>query len=172
MDVIGLLRGQLHGAHGVLEATLGDITTEQAHRAPGGHTASIAANYVHAVIGEDFLSSLIDGSQPLITGAWGPRAGISEPAPAGGSWEEWGQRVQVSLPQARAYAQAVYDQTDGIIGSLAPADLDRPLDLSRLQFGMQTVGFLLSAILSTHPVMHAGEISAIKGIQGLKGYPF
>ena len=85
LDVTSLLRGQLQGAHGVLEDTVGETTTEQAHRAPGGHTASISANDVHVVIGENFLSSLIDGSQPLITGAWGRYAGISEPAPAGGS---------------------------------------------------------------------------------------
>jgi len=38
--------------------------------------------------------------------------------------------------------------------------------------GKQTVGFVLDNVLLGHAYCHCGEISALKGIQGKKGYPF
>ncbi|HUZ01038.1 MAG TPA: DinB family protein [Thermomicrobiaceae bacterium] len=172
MDVVSLLREQLRGAHDVLESTIGDTTAEQAHRAPGGTVLSIAANYAHTVCGEDAVAGLIDGSAPLFQSAWAGRTGVSELPPLDPPWTEWAARVTLDLAQARGYAHAVYARTDGIVAALSPEDLERPLDLSTLGFGMRTVGFLLSAVLQMHPFLHAGEISAIKGLQGLPGYPF
>jgi hypothetical protein len=170
MDAISLLRGQFTWAHDMLEATVGDPTSEQAHRDMGGHCATIAANYAHTIVGEDILGSLVDGSQPLVMGEWGPRTGMSESPPMDGNWEEWGKHVSVDLPQAREYAQAVYSKTANILSGLSPDDLDRPLDLSMLGMGEQNPGVLLG-ILVGHTLMHAGEVSANKGMQGMKGYP-
>ncbi|MGA7669742.1 MAG: DinB family protein [Nitrolancea sp.] len=171
MDAVDLLRGQLQSAHSTLEATVGDISSEDAHRDLGGHACPVAANYAHTVLGEDMLGSLADGSQPLAMGAWGARTGVSEIPPMDGQWEAWGKSVNVDLAQLREYAQAVYGKTMGILSSMSAEDLDRPVDLSMLGMGQQNVGVLLG-LLASHAAMHTGEISNSKGVQGLKGYPF
>ncbi len=171
MNAKDLLLGQLGSAHATLEATVGDISSEDAHRDLGGHAAPIAANYAHTVLGEDFLGSMADGSQPLAMGEWGGRTGVSEIPPMDGQWEAWGKHVNVDLAQLREYAQAVYGKTMGALSSMSAEDLDRPLDLSMLGMGEQSVGVLFG-VLATHASMHTGEISNTKGVQGLKGYPF
>jgi hypothetical protein len=47
-----------------------------------------------------------------------------------------------------------------------------PVDLSAMGMGKQTVGFVLDNALLGHAYCHCGEISAAKGIQGKKGYPY
>jgi len=44
------------------------------------------------------------------------------------------------------------------------------LDLSALGLGQQPVRFVLNALV-VNAAMHCGEVSCLKGIQGLKGYP-
>ena len=171
MNAKDLLLGQLESAHSTLEATVGDISSEDAHRDLGGHACPVAANYAHTLLGEDFLGSMADGSQPLVMGEWGGRTGVSEIPPMDGQWEAWGKRVNVDLDQLHEYAQAVYGKTTGMLSSMSDEDLDRPLDLSMLGMGEQTVGVLFG-ILATHASLHTGEISNTKGVQGLKGYPF
>jgi hypothetical protein len=52
---------------------------------------------------------------------------------------------------------------------MSDADLIREVD-SKL-WGTRPIGFLLQ-LMTTHLAFHAGEISTLKGIQGLKGQPF
>jgi hypothetical protein len=78
----------------------------------------------------------------------------------------------VDLPAFRAYAKAVYEATDAYLATLPDAALSREVDLSAMGMGKQTVGFVLDNALLGHAYCHCGEISAIKGVQGKKGYPF
>jgi hypothetical protein len=105
-------------------------------------------------------------------------------------WERDGWAARLGLPvmmgqetaQARAfqcdpqalqeYAQAVYASTEEYLNSLTPADLDAPADLTSVGMGtMPLATFLLTALLGNN-YAHTGEISTLKGMQGLRGYPF
>jgi hypothetical protein len=68
------------------------------------------------------------------------------------------------------YGKAVQESLDAYVASLQDDDLQKPFDLSMIGMGMQTVGMVLNLTL-LNVYCHAGEISAIKGLQGLKGYP-
>jgi len=114
-------------------------------------------------------------------GAWAGRTGVSDPPPGpGDDWatrfEAWCRRVRVDLPAFRAYAKAVYEATDAYLATLPAAlpdaELSREVDLSAMGMGKKTVGFVLDNALLGHAYCHCGEISAIKGVQGKKGYPF
>ena len=112
-----------------------------------------------------------------MAGPWAGKTGVSEPQPGPGDDYEarfaaWSRRVRVDLPAFRAYSKAVYEATDGYLASLADSELARELDLSGMGMGKQAVGFFLAAALIGHAYCHCGEISAIKGVQGKKGYPF
>jgi hypothetical protein len=173
MDAIALVRSQYKGAHDLLEATMADVTPEQAHWAPPGVANPLGPTYVHIVAGEDFLlNARARGGQPLAMGDFAGKMGVSEPPPAGQAFQEWSRRVTVDLEQARAYAQAVYKETDAWLASLAANDLDKEIDMSGFGMGQQPLHVLAAGIVLQHINNHLGEIACLKGLQGAKGYPF
>jgi hypothetical protein len=175
MDTIALLRGAFQGAHGVLEATMNDVTPEHAHWTPPGVANPLGATYAHTVLGEDaLLHGMVMGSAPLAATTWAGKTGLSElpPRPGTGDYGAWTRSVQIDLPALREFAKAVYAETDECLASLGQEGLEKPLDLSRFGLGQQTVGVFVSGLLLSHVNNHCGEISCLKGIQGAKGYPF
>jgi hypothetical protein len=176
--VVSHIRTQMKSAHWLLEQTISDVSDEMGRFAPPGKALPIGAAYVHYVTGEDWMThSLFQGAAPLMAGPWGGKTGVSEPPPdPGDDWaarfEAWTRRVRVDLPAFRAYAKAVYEATDAYLASLADAGLSREVDLSAMGMGVQTVGFVVNNAMLGHAYCHCGEISAAKGMQGRKGYPF
>jgi hypothetical protein len=173
MDTIAFIRQQLRQTREFLEGTLTDVDDKMLHAQSPGVCNTIGATYAHVVQGEDgFVNGLIRGQQPLFAGAWAGKTGMSEPPPDGPDWSAWSSRVRIDLPALRAYAKAVADGTDLYVASLTSADLDRVLDLSGFGLGEQTLGWVLGAAVLGHIQAHWGEISALKGMQGGKGFPF
>ena len=167
-----LLRQQFKQGHEFLEGTMQRVTSEMAHWPPPGKAQPLGANYAHVLISEDFLvNGLLKGAAPLLASTQAGKVGVSELPPQAPPWNEWAGRVQVDVEALRSYAQAVYEATDGYVASLSDEDLDRPLDLSAIGFGQQTLGFMLS-ILVFNVHTHTGEIACLKGLQGQQGYPF
>lgn len=154
--------------HGWLEATLQGVTPEQAHWKPAGKANPIAASYAHVVCGEDaIVNVMLKGGAPLMATSWAGKTGASEPPPPDDKWFDWGRRVKVDLNAMRKYAQAVYANTDAYLASVKESDFSKLMQGPTGQ--MPLLAFL--NILVTHPRDFTGEISAVKGLQGLKGYP-
>lgn len=171
MSTVSLIRGQLTTAHEWFEGTMAGVTQEHAHWQPAGIAPPIGSRYAHAVVAEDVMvNALIQGSPPLYAASWSGRTGISDP-----QFEadlEWSRNVEVNLDLTRQYAQAVYANSDSFLANLTDDDLDRIIDLSEHEMGQWPLdAFLVSFVLGhMHDIM--GEISALKGLQGLQGYPF
>lgn len=166
-----LLRSQYKGAHDVLEGTMADVAPDVLKWSPPGVANSVGGNYAHVVASEDVVFRMLQGEQPLMAGDWAGRSGLSEPPPLGETMHAWDKRVNLDLDALRAYAQAVYTNTDAYLASLTDADLETELDLSAMGFGTQKLGWLLNIMLA-NVQWHTGEIAALKGVQGYKGYPF
>ena len=164
----GLLLGQFQSAHDWLEGTVGDITTEQAHWSPEGLPSPIAAQYLHVVVVEDGLIGALNGSGPLMTDAFADKVGASE-LPPPGQWADWGRGVQVDMALARDYARGVYAATEVYLQNIEDDDLNTEVDLGETM-GHQKLAYALNLLLR-NPYSHTGEIAALKGLQGLKGYP-
>ena len=170
MDSVTLLTQQAHGTHQWLAATLGDITSEQAQWAPE-RALSVGAQYAHIVNTQDVLiNAVAKGSAPMAATDWAGKTGLSEPMPRG-SFDDWARTVTIDLSALRAYGQAVFANTEAYIASLTPDDLDREIDLSAAGLGKVSLGFFLSGLVLGNTNWHCGEISLLKGLQGLKGYP-
>jgi hypothetical protein len=170
MDAVTLIQQQAHGARQWLDGTVGDLAPEQAHFAPAG-SSSIGAHLAHILTGEDMLvNGVAKGGAPLFAGEWAGKTGLSEMPPRG-AWADWGHSVQVDLPALRAYGEAVHASMDAYIASLKPEDLDREVDLTAFGIGKVSLGFFLTGIVLANLNWHCGEISCLKGQQGLKGYP-
>lgn len=173
MSAVVVLKELLEGAHGVLEQTMADVTSEQAHWQPPGIANPLGATYAHAAWGEDqTVNGMLRGGVPLLTSTFAGKAGLSEPPPSEGDHAGWMRSVKVDLPTAKAYAQAVHASTTGWLSSLTDPDLERDVDLTGWGLGHQTLAWVIGNIVIWHINAHCGEISCLKGLQGARGYPF
>lgn len=163
--IVTNLRAQLKGAHEWLEGTLANVDDRLANdMPPGGKLATIGANYAHVTTAEDyFVNVLLKGSAPLMMGV---SPGLSEPPPMG-NWGQWGHTVKVDIAVQRAYAQKVYESVDAYLTTVIDADLAK---MTHTPVGDMPLGAFIDLwILNAH--CHTGEISALKGLWGLQGYP-
>ncbi len=174
-----LLRDCLKNSHETLEGTMQGVTDEVAHYQPAGKALPIAAAYVHAIVSEDLLLNMMVRKTPsLLDTGWAEKLGTNAPHPAmDETWEttfpEWTKNLKVDLAAFQQYSQAVYAQTDEYLASLKDEDLMTiKADLSAWGMGEWTLAKFVIRMLNSHIDSITGEISAIKGVQGLKGYPF
>jgi DinB superfamily len=177
MNAISLLREQLTEAHALLEAIMEDVTPEAAHWVPPGTANPVGATYAHVVVFEDMtINGALRHHRPLYETTWAGKTGMSELMPKQGEeWQDyadWTRRLRVDLPAVREYARAVYANTDQYLSTLSAEDLDQPMDLSGVGGGNVSLGHVLSRSVVAHVDNIAGEISCLKGLQGLQGYPF
>lgn len=174
-----ILRQSLNDAHETLEGTMDGVTEDVAHFVPVGKAIPIGALYAHVIISEDQLIQTWLQKKKLLQEKWENKPGISIPMPLPGAddWEnvytQWVKDVRIDLPELKKYAQAVYAQSDAYLGSLTDTDvLDKTIDMSAMQLGQWPVARFIVRFVISHVDSICGEISALKGIQGLKGYPF
>jgi hypothetical protein len=175
MELGSFIRGEFENAHNILNMTMKDVTSEQAHWSPPGKATPVGAQLAHIVTSEDMMvNGFVKGAPPLFATTFAGKTGMSAPPPGpdAGGWEEWANSVEIDLDALREYGKAVFANTDEYVGSLDEAGLGRELDLSGFQLGQQSVGWFLSNILAWHVNAHCGEISCLKGLQGAQGYPF
>lgn len=171
MSRAALLRSQLKDAHDALEGTMQDVTPELFRTPAPGMANAIGERYGHLATGEDnLIHGVLQGKPPLMSSTWQGRTGISEPR--FGTDPEHARRVRTELAGVRAYAAAVYAASDAYLASLSDADLDRPVDMSRIGAGQVPVSWVISRLVIGHVYEVHGEISAIKGALGVRGYPY
>lgn len=167
---VSLLRFQFQFAHQWMEDTLKGVIPELAHWQPEGKPHPIGAEYVHVVTTEDFLvNSILKETHPLMTTDYAGKVGFSEPPPQGNR-DAWARSLKVDLGAVNTYAQAVYAATDSYLMSISDPDLEKTLDLTPLGFGTQSVSFVLNLVI-LNVYSHSGEISCLKGLNGVQGYP-
>jgi hypothetical protein len=172
-----VLKAAVQSAHHTLEATMADVTDEIANQPAPGSANPIGASYAHAVLVEDaVVHGMLQGQAPLMLTTWAGRTGVDKPMPMPGMVQgdigEWYHTVHVDVTACRAYAQAVYAASEGFIGAADDATLARDIDLSMIGMGMMPLAVVFSLLVTGHLNNLCGEISAVKGAQGLKGYPF
>ena len=171
MDAISYLREDLRWSHEFLALVMQDATPEQAHWHPPGTANPLGATYAHAVIAEDYLVHRVLMERPaLFEDEWKGKTGFSNPQMI--AEFEWGRELEVDLPSAREYAQAVFQAAESYLDTVSEDDLDRVLDLSEQGFGKKSIAELLSRNIISHTHNLIGEASVLKGIQGAKGYPW
>ncbi|MFN8371583.1 MAG: DinB family protein [Anaerolineae bacterium] len=153
-----------------LEATVADVNDDVANWVPEKTVASIGAQYVHILTSMDaIVNALLKGGAPLMATTFAGKIGAAE-APQLFTWGEWGRSSKVNLAQARAYAQAVYASIYDYLSGQTDESLAETVDLTGAGLGVMPRAVVLEIALR-QPYVHAGEISALKGLQGMKGYP-
>jgi hypothetical protein len=157
---------QFKGMHTYLEHAIEDCSPAVlTHRLPGATINSVGAIYAHTIFGEDgLLNGLVRGATPVyFAEGWAPKIGVEMPA---GSMEPaW--HVDYDLQSFREYADGVYRATDNYLATLTDQDLERMVDAGFMP--PVPLSQFLSDVLLWHVATHQGEISALKGAQGLNG---
>jgi hypothetical protein len=173
LNVTGVLVGALHTAHYSLDGTMADVDDEIANRLPPGKANPIGAAYLHVSLSEDYLVNVsMRKAQHLFAGEWAGRTGADKmpPGPAHGDIGEWYRTVKTDVAQAKAYTNAVFEMSEAYVASLTDSDL------AGLVEGFPIPNLTLAGWVEVFLIGHAnalcGEISAIKGTYGLKGYPY
>jgi hypothetical protein len=157
MNTVELLQYSLNTAFDVLDLVTADLTQEQADWQPPGEASSITANYWHVLAHVDFVLK-----NYFITG---DDTGFESDAPP----EIRMQNVKMAVSILHKRAGEIKKAFQDWLSSLTPADLDVEINTS---VGPLNVGQAVELFIVWHINVHCGEISAIKGCQGFKGYPW
>lgn len=173
MNTVELTQYALGNAFGILGQVTADLTQEQADWISPGIANPIGATFWHTATGVDHVVHKWCMDQEPLSERDGWREKVltvSAPEPAhDGDWLAYMQAIRVDLSVLGEYAQAVADATQGWLGSLTPEDLERKIETP---IGEQNLGQLVETFVIWHINAHCGEIAALKGCQGAKGYPF
>jgi hypothetical protein len=157
MNTVELTQYALSNAFDLLEQVTADLEQVQADWTPPGTASTIGAIYSHTLTYVDFLLEKVCIAQS--------DAVFSEPPPEEISMRE----VQADLSALHEYADRVQNAAQEWLSTLTPADLERSMNTS---IGELNLGQLVEAYIIWHINVHCGEISVLKGCQGLKGYPW
>jgi hypothetical protein len=198
MNTIELIHYSLGFAFQVLEAVVADLTQDQADWTPPGTASPIGALYWHTIAYSDQLiheycmpplrvipyvewlearcakRDLNMGQAPLrLSAGWQEKAlivsppenpqdpfSILRPARAG---------LRVDLPMMHGYAQATAEALLSRVASLTPEELKHTICTPIGDFALDQ---FVDSFIIWHINAHCGEIAALKGVQGLKGYPW
>jgi hypothetical protein len=174
MNTVELLQLALDNAWEILGQVCADLTPEQADWTPPGCANPIGSMYWHTVSGADeVVYRWILKQEPLHQReGWDGRVlavTAPEPQQAGEAYREYMCALRVRLPALHEYARAVAADLKRWLGTLTPADLERTV---QTPIGEHTMADVLEVFIIWHINAHCGEISALKGCQGYRGYPF
>ena len=158
MNTVELLQFSLGASFDILSSVTADLTQEQADWRPPGTANTIGSIYSHILTYVDYVvrNYFIQGKPQPVT---------VESRPA----ELWMHDVQVDLSELHAYAAEVLSTALNWLSTLAPEDLERR-ELTTA--GEMNLAQAVQAFIVWQISAHCGEISALKGCQGLKGYPW
>ena len=157
-------RSQVEGAMDFLATCAKDMDEAQYNHKPDGNCNPAAKLHAHALSGADFFVNVLLAGQPSKWPEVASKAGLPENA-----MEIWGSDATISPAVMEGYAEAIKGPMLEYIDTLSDEDLDREIDTRFM--GKQTIAWVLQ-LVGSHTFGHAGEISAVKGTQGLKGLPF
>jgi len=169
MDVKTYIKQQMANAHRQIDAFMKDTTDEQFNWPPPGTINPINAILIHVLASEDFfIQTILQGkSRCWETQGWGAKIGIQAPPGSGSSWEVF-KTTRIPVAPVLAYGQAIQAATDAYLDRLTEEELDR-----QVTFASRVVPAAeMLEILVVHIASHAGEMAAVKGMQGIKGLPF
>jgi uncharacterized damage-inducible protein DinB len=169
MDAKAYITQQITLMQFLSDGATNGTTDEQFNWQPPGTANTIRASFIHMTHAEDFFFQHVLQGKPRLWESedWAGKFGISIPPVRGRGWEEVTAQALAVAP-AIEYQQAVRAATDAYLEVLTPEEFDREV---RFFGAMQPVALVLATFVA-HTMGHAGDIAAIKGLQGVKGLPF
>ena len=169
MDTVEFIRDLDAHMRRLVDDAMQDTTIAQFNWAPPGTASPISAIFLHLLTSEDyFIQSVLQGKPRLWESAgWSNKTGVKDTPDFGGNWGSFKQ-MSLDMEPMVAYQAAVRLATDAYLDSLTLVDLERKVKFAGR---MDTVAYIFTHTIC-HTISHAGEIAALKGVQGVKGLPY
>ncbi len=164
MNAATYVKDQLESVFNLLNMCVGGMDEEQYNWQPPGCANSPAKSHVHALTALDFFVLRAARRGDMLWPAFAADHGLPRKAQ-----EIWAHEGAIPLPALKEFGQLAQKAAMEYIATIKDDDLDRVIDTQF--FGEQSLAFLLQ-LATTHTVAHAGDMAAIKGVQGVKGLPF
>jgi len=172
MSLQTAVQQQLAFWHGALDPIIGDCDSEVLNKnLPDATITSIASIYAHVAWAEDaIVNGMLQGKPPVYQSeGWEAKTGVPFPGMPPEIKPEWARALKMDAAKFKEYAKTVFAATEAYVGGVSDSELGRKVPTPA---GEQPVEWVLATLLGTHVPQHAGEIAALKGVQGLKGLPF
>jgi hypothetical protein len=158
----------LSEGHRTLDLVMSDVTPEMLTWTPPGTANPIGITFAHAVGLEDLYLQQLLQQRPLLweEQQWAGRLGHMLPP------NQWNVQhvTPPNMDSLHEYKAAVFANSLAYVGDLSSDDLDRQLAFPGRDWSMSIAQML--AVVVAHTLGHAGEIAALKGVQGSRGLPF
>jgi hypothetical protein len=164
LNAVEYAKSNLQEALGLLNTCAAGMDDAQYNWKPGGTCNVAGKSHVHALTSIDFFINGIVAGRDL---SW-PKVAQEHGLPAN-PLQVWQHEGNIPVSVINEYSKTVQQAALDYVGTLSDADLDREIETQF--FGKKTVAWLLQ-LAGNHAVGHAGDIAAVKGMQGLKGLPF
>ena len=150
-----------------VDRILDGLTDEHLNWRPRGTPNPIGVSWLHLLTVEDgFIQGTIQGKPRLWESQeWTAKTGI-HPRASDETWDRVKQ-TQFTVSPLQAYGEAVREATDAYLSRVTADQLARMVTVNNTE----TPVSVLLTMMVCHSAGHAGDIAAIKGIQGLKGLP-
>jgi hypothetical protein len=171
MNTIELLQYSLGNALDVLGQVTADLTQEQADWTPPGIANPIGSLYWHTISSIDIIVHGWGLGEASIfqKEGWQDKVVVSPAAQEQKDHPPEMRETIVDLAALREYEKVVFETTQGWLASLTPEDLERKVETP---IGELNLAQMIESFIVWHINAHCGEISALKGCQGARGYPF
>jgi len=150
------------------DSVLLDTTDEQFNWTPPGTVSAISAIFVHMLTVEDAYIQEALKEQPRLWDEQGWEEKIGSRAPwRGENWDDL-KGKQLTVEAVAQFQEVVRAATDAYLDTVTAEELDRRVDF----LGRERRVADVLAMLVVHNLGHAGEIAALKGVQGAAGLSF
>jgi len=166
MNATQFIRQQVAEAEGLSDATMAGVTDEQFNWLPPGTMNPIKSTLLHTVGGEDlFFQLIIQAGRRcgLLAGGLAELVWPKHPAAARAGKRPGTRRWR--WPPCWHMPQPCVTPPMSTWHRLTEDELDRRVDF----FGRESSVADVLARFVSHTACHAGEIAAVKGMQGLQG---
>jgi hypothetical protein len=168
MEIKEYIQHQIASARRLSDAVVQGLTDEQFNWTPPGTANPIRALLVHLLAAEDLCIHSVFQGKPTLwqSDSWGAKIGLSS-VPGVDDWQE-AKSSTLTLQPVLAYQAAVRAAADDYFAKVTPSELERQVKF----FGNDRPVADVLCITLGHSLCHAGEMAAIKGVRGDKGWPF
>ena len=166
MDTLDAIKAEVAAARRGYDGVVSDLTPEMVNWVPPGVANHIGAMMLHVTQAEDNTVNMrLKGDYSIWEGdKWSEKLGVENGVYA---TLEGSRTIKFDLDKFKEYADQVAASTGAYLNSISSTDLDR---MVQARIGERTVASFLLGIVVGHRLMHSGEISALKGVQGARGY--
>ncbi len=166
MELLEYLQTSVKTVNEMVNTAMQELSDEVVNFEPGGTSNTIAQLLAHTICGQDVLiNERLGDDRSLHETGWAEKTGIPLERPLIWQRDAW----KLDLAGFDAYRKEVAQGAEKTFSAMAPADLDREIEWVRGP--SRSVAMMTQAIFINHGLGHCGEISAIKGMQGLQGLP-